>query len=78
MKKKLAALLAALLLTFSLVPARALAAREPDPAPPPAVTEPAGPGTPEEPDDPDNPEPSRPPVRPCTAPPPEEPEKDNH
>ena len=37
MKKKLASLLAALLL--SLLPAQALAASDPDPVPPPAVSE---------------------------------------
>ena len=39
MKNKLAALLAALLLCLSLLPAQALAASDPDPVPPPAVSE---------------------------------------
>ena len=39
MKKKLASLLAALLLCLSLLPAQALAASAPDPVPPPAVSE---------------------------------------
>ena len=38
-KRGLAALLAALLLCLSLLPAQALAASDPDPVPPPAVSE---------------------------------------
>ena len=61
MKNKLLALLAALLLSVSLLPAQALAASGPDPVEPPVITEP------EEPGDPENP------IVPYSAPLPEEP-----
>ena len=61
MKNKLLALLAALLLSVSLLPAQALAASDPDPVEPPVITEP------EEPGDPENP------IVPYSAPLPEEP-----
>ena len=49
MKNKLLALLAALLLSVSLLPAQALAASDPDPVEPPVITEPEEPGDPENP-----------------------------
>ena len=61
MKNKLLALLAALLLSVSLLPAQALAASDPDPVEPPVITDP------EEPGDPENP------IVPYSAPLPEEP-----
>ena len=61
MKNKFLALLAALLLSVSLLPAQALAASDPDPVEPPVITEP------EEPGDPENP------IVPYSAPLPEEP-----
>lgn len=48
MKNKLAALLAALLLTASLLPAQARAASDPEDEPTITVTEPGGPDTPED------------------------------
>lgn len=48
MKNKLAALLAALLLTASLLPAQAQAASDPEDEPPVTVTEPGDPDTPPE------------------------------
>lgn len=50
MKKKLAAILAALLLAVSLLPAQAFAATDPDPIDPPTVTDAGEPGGPEDPD----------------------------
>ena len=61
MKNKLLALLAALLLSVSLLPAQALAASDPDSVEPPVIMEP------EEPGDPVNPSIQR------SAPPPEDP-----
>ena len=56
MKSKLAALLAALLLSFSLLPTQALAASLPDPSTPPAISVPEELETPDTPSDPDEPE----------------------
>lgn len=56
MKNKLAALLAALLLSFSLLPTQALAASLPDPGTPPAISEPEELEPPEALDDPEGPE----------------------
>lgn len=50
MKNKLAALLAALLLSFSLLPAQALASSPTDPGTPPPVSEQNQPETPDAPD----------------------------
>lgn len=55
MKNKLTALLAALLLSFSLLPNQALAASLPDPSTPPAISEPETPETPDTPNDPEKP-----------------------
>lgn len=52
MMKRLASLLLALLLSVSLLPGRALAAKEPDSVDPPAVVEAAEPVEPEEPEEP--------------------------
>ena len=70
MKNKLAALLAALLLTVSLLPAQALAASDPDPVDPPAVTEAGDTKTPDESETPDDPESPEPPASPLGDPPP--------
>lgn len=51
MKNKLAALLAALLLSFSLLPAQALAVSPTDPGTPPPVSEQKQPETPDAPGD---------------------------